>query len=539
MRRLITALCTTAILANHAFAQGAAALDPVEAQQRLLELLGRRPAAPVGGWTQARVGLLTAGSENDPWEARQDRALSVFGSGSGATLRWIPVELRSSSNSARPWGINDGPVWQGKGITSSLSGGLVAEWRGFTATLNPVLWSASNDDFALSPLATSPGLSPYSYPTRSTQRIDAPQRFGDASIARLEPGQSSLTYTAGKFVMGVSSATQRWGPARRNPVILSQHAAGFEHAFIGTSSPVDVRVGRVHAQWLWGRLSESDFFDTVSNNGNRFITGATFSFFPKFAPGLELGANRMFVARWRDGGPTLRQTTLIFIPLPKSAFEDPINNPVGDDELDQLASVFARWVAPDVGFEVYGEWARGDHSSDLRDFTVQPEHASGFVLGFQKTFREEERAFWHFGGEATLLGATRTSLARAPRTAFYQHHLITQGYTQRGQVIGAAIGPGSSQISIDLGRVAEWGRASITLQRTAIDNDRFYGLVNDNTWFNRNESESAVIVEALAFRGSWELGGSFAAAKLFNKGYVLRNDETNVQIGLLARYRWR
>lgn len=539
MRRVFTACLLTALLADVASAQGAAALDPFEAEQRLLELLGRRPAAPVGGWTQARVGLLTAGAENDPWAGRKDRERRLFGSDSGATLRWIPIELRSSSNSQRPWGINDGPVWQGKGNTSALSAGFVAEWRGFTATLNPVLWSASNEDFTLSRFATSPGQSPFSYPTRGNQRIDAPQRFGDKPVRRLDPGQSSLTFTARKLVVGASTATQRWGPARRNPLLLSQHAGGFGHAFLGTAEPVDVPAGKVHMQWLWGRLSESSFFDTLANNGSRYVTGVTLSFFPKFAPGLELGANRVFVARWRDGGPTLREATLIFIPLPKKAFEDSITNPNGDDERDQMASVFARWVAPAAGFEVYGEWARGDHGRDLRDFIVQPEHASAFAVGFQKTFRAEQSAFWHLGGEATVLGATRTSQLRPPPTAFYQHHLIRQGYTQRGQVLGAGIGPGSTQISLEVGRVASWGRAAVTVQRTSYDNDRYYAYAADTAALRTNEAEPAIIAEALVFRGDWELGGSLALAKLYNKDYLLRNDQRNVQVGLLARYRWR
>ncbi|WKW12460.1 hypothetical protein Strain138_001753 [Pseudogemmatithrix spongiicola] len=127
----------------------------------------------------------------------------------------------------------------------------------------------------------------------------------------------------------------------------------------------------------------------------------------------------------------------------------------------------------------------------------------------------------------------------APRTAFYQHHIVRQGYTQRGQVLGAGIGPGSSQVSLELARVAGWGRAGVTLQRTVYDNDRFYATQSGGSAFQRQEAEPALLADALLFRGPWELGGSLAIAKLYNKYYVLKADETNVQLGVTARYRWR
>jgi hypothetical protein len=65
------------------------------------------------------------------------------------------------------------------------------------------------------------------------------------------------------------------------------------------------------------------------------------------------------------------------------------------------------------------------------------------------------------------------------------------GLYARGQILGAVIGPGSSQLILEAGRVAPWGRVGITLLRT-----------------------------------------------VHNKYYVFRNDETNIQLGLIARYRW-
>ena len=89
-----------------------------------------------------------------------------------------------------------------------------------------------------------------------------------------------------------------------------------------------------------------------------------------------------------------------------------------------------------------------------------------------------------------------------------------------------------------MARVARWGRAGLTLQRTVYDNDRYYALYAPVGDFGRQEAEPALLVDALVFRGPWELGGSLAIAKLYNKAYQLKDDETNVQLGLTARYRW-
>lgn len=517
--------------------QGTLPLEPLEAHQRLLEVLGRRDPTPVGGWNVTRGLAADSMDRSDPWAARRLPApLSLFGD--RLRLQMLPVEFRASHNSDRPWGINDGPVWQGKGLTSSLTGGMTLRWGPFEATARPVLWQAQNLEFALSPYPTYVGLSPFSNP-RPMLRIDTPQRFGDQPVARLDPGQSAIRLRYRGAVLGYSTETQRWGPQRLNPLVLSQHAGGFEHLYLGTEKPLDVRVGHLHFQWLWGRTTESAFFDTSATTGNRYLTGATVSFLPAFAPGLEVGINRTFMSRWPEGGLNLRKAFEVWMPVLKENFSDS-TNPGGDDRRDQLASLFLRWVAPAAGFEVYGEWARGDHSWDLRDLLISPEHASAFALGFQKTFQATPESFWHVGSELTVLGAPRTTNVRSQGAGFfYYSYVVPQGYTQRGQILGAGIGPGSSQLALEIGRVTPRGRTGMTLQRTVYENDRYYRLFTASRDLWRYEAEPALTIDALRYVGPWEIGGSTTVAKLFNRYYQRDRDETNLQLSLLMRYRWR
>ena len=72
-----------------------------------------------------------------------------------------------------------------------------------------------------------------------------------------------------------------------------------------------------------------------------------------------------------------------------------------------MASLFFRWVMPASRFEFYGEWARGDHSWNVRDLLVEPEHSSGFIAGMQKASRGSPSGFWRFAAELTVLGSAR------------------------------------------------------------------------------------------------------------------------------------
>jgi hypothetical protein len=49
--------------------------------------------------------------------------------------------------------------------------------------------------------------------------IDAPQRFGDKSFARLSPGQSTVRLDAFGVALGVSTANQWLGPALVDPLV--------------------------------------------------------------------------------------------------------------------------------------------------------------------------------------------------------------------------------------------------------------------------------------------------------------------------------
>jgi hypothetical protein len=104
---------------------------------------------------------------------------------------------------------------------------------------------------------------------------------------------------------------------------------------------------------------------------------------------------------------------------------------------------------PASGAEIYGEWGRLDFPRNLRDFLVQPNRGQAYTLGLQWTRKAlGPSGLFHIRVENTSL---EQSLALANKFAgvWYTSRRVLQGFTNQGEVLGAAVGPGSS------GQIAE------------------------------------------------------------------------------------
>jgi hypothetical protein len=393
-----------------------------------------------------------------PWASRHPLAPPPL----GARARLLPASARLAWNSAFPDGESAGPVWAGRGVTAEARAGAALRAGPLWVRVEPVLFWAENRAFPLMENGRE-GAQAYADGRRPTT-IDLPQRFGGAPYMRLDPGESTVSLTAGSVSAGVSTAAQQWGPGRAHPLVLGTHAGGYPHAFVETATPVNVGIGRLHGRVAWGRLAHSEY-TVMADSAARFASGAVVVFVPRGLPGLELGATRFFHLAWPEGGPGVAELLAPFGALAKASVD---STGLGADgrsgRENQLASVFARWVLPRAGLEVYGEYAREDHAWDLQDFLLEPDHARGYMLGFRKA--------WSPGGRlAALRGEvvnTRPSHVDAVRLAapFYVHTGARQGHTHRGQVLGSpfAYGGGGSVLGFDMyhprGRWSvEWSRA--------------------------------------------------------------------------------
>lgn len=503
--------------------------EPLEDYLRVLQISGQ---VEIGSFS-LRPLLLREDATGSieaphPWA----RTLGRPASGAEApSVDDISTRLRFFLNSRQPMVQNDGSVWQGKGVTTALDLGATLSWRALRVTIAPTLLFTQNASFELAPVTVA-GMPEYAYPWR---RMDLPQRFGPDPFWRLDPGQSEIRISAYGGTVGFGTRNRWWGPGIRNAIVLSNNAGGFPHAFLGTRGPRDVGIGTVEATWIFGRLDQTDWFDPSVERDARFLTGVVVAFSPAFLDGLSLGATRAFYGSVPESGQPFSDVFLIFQGVSKEGLVTP-GNPTGDDDKDQLLSLFGRWVLPESGFEVYFEWARNDHSGSLYDFALEPEHSQAYTLGLQKAVELESGDRLALRGELTHLAREATFRLR-PSPVYYTHHIVVQGYTHRGEVLGAGIGPGGIQQHLGADLYTSWGRAGLSAQRRVHDNDAFYAWAEaTGATYDQHDVSLDFGVSALVFAGDVDLGGALTLTRELNR-YFFGPHVTNLNVALSARWR--
>jgi hypothetical protein len=209
---------------------------------------------------------------------------------------------------------------------------------------------------------------------------------------------------------------------------------------------------------------------------------------------------------------------------------DPTDDEPADDlvlldgrDSQQILSLFGRWVFPRDGLELYAEWARHELPASLRDLLVAPTHTQGYTLGlaWSRPLGSGTARSLTLEGELTFLEHSATELDR-PAASFYTSPGVGQGYTQRGQSIGAAIGPGAS--SQWLAAHYRWrsGGVRLSLQRIRWDNDAYYEVHRVTRQFNAHD------VSLLAgVRGEWRAPWADLTLELMREArydYLFQNE---------------
>lgn len=337
-----------------------------------------------------------------------------------------------------------------------------------TATAAPTVGFLQNLDYPIL-AAQAPGrdsLSSRWYAGRTS--IDLPQRFGTTSETTVNAGQSSLVLHAGPVDIGAGTESQWWGPGARNALLLSSAAPGVPHLFLRPNRPIETRLGRIQGKWVLGVLSESEHFDSVAANDRRSYAAAALTFSPVGEPGLTLGVARAVYAAI-DGSAAVLGRALD----PFTRFRAAAPEPRGAGEgHDQLSTVFARWLFPRDGVEVYAELARQELPRSVRAGLTDPNHSQGYTVGGQWV-APARGAMLRLHGEATYLEQSNTFTQR-PTPTFYVSRAVPQGYTHRGRVLGAAIGPGSSSQWLAAEVIGGRVRGGLFASRTRLNNDAYY-----------------------------------------------------------------
>jgi Capsule assembly protein Wzi len=444
-----------------------------------------------------------------------------------APLNALPVASSISFNSAYPEDRNNGALWSGRGISASIQGGVHARIGALSMALAPVVSWQQNRAYTL--LARSVATQSV-YSSGLYVGLDMPQRFGNASYTTFDLGQSYVRLDAWRLAFGLSKENVWWGPGISNAILLTNTAPGFPHVFLNTRKPVNVGIGKLTGEAIWGRLSESKYFDTIPGNDHRLIVGGVLTLEPGWTPGLFLGIGRTFIMPWDS--VDVRNLFPLGQPFWKKNVVSP-NNPKGSND-DQRVSLLGRYVLPASGFEVYGEWAREDHSWDAADFVGEPEHSSGHVLGFQKLFIPRETRWVRTYAEISNLQQLRQNRpAIRPTPVFYVHS--PQGHTQLGQLMGASIGPGGESQLVGIDVLSHRGLIGGYFERVRRDEFSAIGIQAwSTTWPPRHDVAITAGMRVSRQIAQWRVDGDLARSKRYNRNFLDTESDTR----LVLRISW-
>jgi len=372
-------------------------------------------------------------------------------------IKALPLDWVQEYNSDHPYGWNDGAMIPARGYQTLLSTGFYFRWGILSVQLKPEFVYAVNNNFQAFSTAHS-DLTWSQYAGNVLNWIDEPEQFGTGPYKKGYPGQSNIKLRAGKFSIGVSTENIWWGPGIRNSMMLSNAAPGFPHFSLQTNGPLHTFLGTIEMQLIGGKLVHSGIFPPDTNrlylgqriyqpkpDDWRYFSGVTLSWQPKWIPGLYLGIIRNvyeYSSEMNSSAGFLK-----YFPVFQTIFVSGGYSAI--DNQDQLGSLYFRYVFPKNHFECYAEYARNDHSQNIRDLVTEPEHSRAFMVGAQKLISlRQPKHFLGFMTEMTHMQLPLDYLMRADPT-FYIHTIVVDGYTNYGQMMGAGIGPGSNLLTAD------------------------------------------------------------------------------------------
>lgn len=377
-------------------------------------------------WQNLNLGtdfnLINFNNDNDNWFLK--------GINKSIKFKLYGPENYFSYNPHIPYGQYDGALWQGVGFNTSFTTGIHLEGFGFEFTFKPqITWSQNL------PFNYLPGVYGDTHSYFWSGNIDYVQRFGDNPYWQFDFGDSEIRFNFYNVTLGFGTESPWIGPAYINPMLGSNNAGTYPKFDIGFRK-TDIIIpgknwnfGKFESRIWIGQLSESNYFDNNPDNNNNLLSGFNISYSPPYFNDFTIGATKICITKW--GNEFWKYLNPFYS----------TNDIYGVGE-DQKLEIYINWSFPKVGFNVYFEYGMDDNSFSVES---NPFHTGIFTFGFNKSINvknyrsevlfefnnfemsQDFQLQWHYMG-------------------YYSHGKITQGYTNKGQIIGNGYSPfGNSQ----------------------------------------------------------------------------------------------
>jgi hypothetical protein len=455
-------------------------------------------------------------------------------------FKTLSPSIGLSYNSARPFGYNDGSLWKGKGLTTDLSVGVSGNWKNLNFTFFPRIFWSQNSAFDLSPRVKY-NKSIYNYQFNIIGDLDYVQRYGSQPYVAFDWGQTELRYSNKWMTLAASTANYTLGPGSQHSILMSRQAGGFPHIEIGTNQFVSISIknidlGSILFKNRIGQLTESEYFDSITENDTRYINTFSIGYKPPFLDGFKIGVERVFYQNMEF--VELKDLFRGFWYFNNRDRVAGIDGDTVNDRFDQMASFHLEYIVRKPGLRFYGEFSKNDFNGSFRDFLISTAHARGYTLGFDKMFVVDK-------GKVLLTYETsnvaRTSaFTYRPEPSYYLHYKSVGGYTNQGQIMGLGTGPGSHVHTISLKVLNENSLFETTFHRVQIDEDYFqevYGFLTPD--YSNRHLRSAEYAAFFSYT-NWVKKFAYTVELIpsirINQDFILENDQPNLYAGINLTY---
>jgi hypothetical protein len=381
-------------------------------------------------------------------------------------LQLLPVNFLQKYNSHHPYGWNDGPLSFSKGYQYLVSGGVYMHWRNIHLTLRPEYFRTASDQYETS----------------------ADWGQVNPSLNKLILGQSSLRMDLGPISIGGGSNNLWLGPGYYSSLIMSNNAEGFGHVELTTNRPLKTPIGDFELMLMGSKL-KVDFSQSFENRNlkviqfdgfDRYLNILSFNFTPIFFPNLKLGINRVFHTVFPDSRSS-NNFSQKYLLVTNSLFR----NQYQDDSkpIDQLLSVYSKFIFPKNNAEIYFEYGKNDGSSNLRELLTDLSHSSSSLFGFRKLQQINTKNYITIVAESIRMSQTPSYLLRNAEN-WYLHNFLIAGYTNNNQILGAGSGNGNNVQTLSIKYGGLLNNIGLIYQHIEQNPRRLIGTI-ENAWLGK------------------------------------------------------
>ena len=406
-------------------------------------------------------------------------------------VKTLGIDYFTEINTRHPYNRNNGTMLPNRGYQHIISPGIFLKLNFLSIQIKPEHHYGENKRFD--------GFWEGHYPAIWAKRyqlwnhIDMPERFGVKRFNRTTLGQSFVKLNWKKLSLGLSNENIWWGPSIRNSIMMSNHAEGFKHISLNTTRPISTPLGKFEWQIITGRLESSGFtpprtdyeyagtklyVPKINQLGKkddwRYLQGYIISYSPKWIEGLSLGFIRwvQMYSALVEGKYTWMKGKTTYFPIFNNLFRKNDRFENFEQQTNQAAGLFMKWYWKDSKAELYVEFHHNDSKQNLRDLLLDSDHSRAATIGIQKIFSLNNNDIL-FNWEWTQMEQSATRLVRNSGS-WYEHIYVYDGYTNRGEVLGSSIGPGSNSHYISISKINKKEKIGLGLEIIDNDNDFYH-----------------------------------------------------------------